>query len=306
MTEKRVYLANGWILYKKDPEDYEIKRLKEEFENKNIEINVYKPNEIDVYVDRDNKRSIIVNGKYIKELPNFVFPRTGSGTTYHCSAVLRHLEKMSITIINDSAAINLVKDKLFSQQVFAAADLPTPKTMLVKHPVNINLVLKIIGLPIVIKTLSGSFGTGVFLANDKKEFNNFIQWTETTNKNYSIILQEFIKDSHGKDLRVMVVGGRVIGCILRKSTGDDFRANINIGGTAEEYKTTREIEWVSLEASKLCNLDVAGVDLLFDGDHFKICEINSAPGFKGYEKYTNKNIAKELVDYICIKIGILK
>ena len=306
MTAKKTHIANGWILYKKDQEDYEVQRLKEEFEKVNIKINVYKPNDIDVIVDKDNKRSIIVNGEYIKELPNFVFPRTGSGTNYHTSAVLRHLEKMSITTINNNSAINLVKDKLHSQQVFAAADLPVPKTMLVRHPVDIDMVVKNIGFPIVIKTLSGSFGTGVVLVNDKKEFSNFIKWTEVTNKNHNIILQEFIKDSHGRDLRVIVIGGRVVGCILRKSTTDDFRANITIGGEAEEYKTTREIEWISLEASRLCDLDVSGVDLLFDGEHFKICEINSAPGFKGYEEYTDKNIAKELVDYICIKIGILK
>jgi len=305
MTAKKTHIANGWILYKKDQEDYEVQRLKEEFEKVNIKINVYKPNDIDVIVDKDNKRSIIVNGEYIKELPNFVFPRTGSGTNYHTSAVLRHLEKMSITTINNNSAINLVKDKLHSQQVFAAADLPVPKTMLVRHPVDIDMVVKNIGFPIVIKTLSGSFGTGVVLVNDKKEFSNFIKWTEVTNKNHNIILQEFIKDSHGRDLRVIVIGGRVVGCILRKSTTDDFRANITIGGEAEEYKTTREIEWISLEASRLCDLDVSGVDLLFDGEHFKICEINSAPGFKGYEEYTDKNIAKELVDYICIKIGIL-
>ncbi len=293
----------GWILYKKDiSESWETQRLIEEFEKQDILIRVVNPQDVDIYVDRDDRKSILVAGK-ARALPDFVIPRTGSGTTYFIKAIIRHLERLGVTLINSSTAIDTVKDKLYTQQVLGESNLPVPKTLLVRHPIKLEWVERNIGFPVIIKTLSGSFGAGVFLAEDKKHFRQLLKMAEITKKSYNIIVQEFIEDSWGKDLRVFVLNGKVIGCMMRQATDDDFRANITRGGEGIPYQITDEIEWLGGESSRLLGLDIAGVDLLFDNGGFKICEVNSSPGFEGMDKFTKTNIADEIVTYVKHKIG---
>ena len=293
----------GWILYKKDlSESWETQRLVEEFEKQDIQIRVVNPQDVDIFVDRDDRKSILVAGK-ARKLPDFVIPRTGSGTTYFIKAILRHLERLGVVLINGSTAIDTVKDKLYTQQVLGESNLPVPKTLLVRHPINLEWVEQNIGFPVIIKTLSGSFGAGVFLAEDKKQFRQLLKMAEITKKSYNIIVQEFVNDSWGKDLRVFVLNGKVIGCMMRQATDDDFRANITRGGEGIPYQITDEIEWLGGESSRLLGLDIAGVDLLFDNGGFKICEVNSSPGFEGMDKFTKTNIAEDIVTYVKHKIG---
>ena len=293
----------GWILYKKDlSESWETQRLVEEFEKQDIQIRVVNPQDVDIYVDRDDRKSILVDGK-ARALPDFVIPRTGSGTTYFIKAIIRHLERLGVILINGSHSIDTVKDKLYTQQVLGESNLPVPKTLLVRHPINLEWVEQNIGFPVIIKTLSGSFGAGVFLAEDKKQFRQLLKMAEITKKSYNIIVQEFVNDSWGKDLRVFVLNGKVIGCMMRQATDDDFRANITRGGEGIPYQITDEIEWLGGESSRLLGLDIAGVDLLFDNGGFKICEVNSSPGFEGMDKFTKTNIAEDIVTYVKHKIG---
>ena len=274
----------------------------EEFKNHNIDVKVIDPHEIDIFVNKDNKNSILVNGESLP-LPKFVFPRTGSGTTYHIKAVIRHFERMGVVVVNSSDSIDNTKDKLYSHQILAQSNLDIPKTMLLKHPIDTDFVEKHIGFPAIIKTISGSYGRGVFLAETKKQFKQLLTMAELTKKSYNIIIQEFIKDTWGKDLRVLVVNNKVVGCMMRQSKDDDFRANITRGGEGFPYEVNEQIEWLSVESSKALDLDIAGVDLLFDNGGFKICEVNSNPGFEGMENYTKKNIAEEIVQFIKMKIG---
>ena len=294
---------NGWILYKNPIEEsWETNKLVEEFEKQNIKIRVVNPNDVDIFVDRDDRKSIIVGGKP-RWLPDFVLPRTGSGTTYFIKAIIRHLERLGVILINGSDAIDNVKDKLYTQQVLGQSNLPVPKTLLVKHPIDIDFVEKNIGYPAIIKTLSGSFGAGVFLAENKKQLSQLVKMAEITNEGYDIILQEFVKDSYGKDLRVLVINGKVAGCMMRQSVDDDFRANITRGGEGIPFQISEDIEWIAGESSRLLDLDIAGVDLLFDNGGYKICEVNSSPGFEGMDKYCNTNIAEQIVTYVKYKIG---
>ena len=297
---------NGWILYKnKIEESYETQKLVEEFEKQEIKIRVVNPQDVDIFVDRDDRKSILVAGKS-RPLPDFVIPRTGSGTTYFIKAIIRHLERLGVILINGSDSIDNVKDKLYTQQVLGESNLPVPKTLLVKHPINVDWVEKNIGFPVIIKTLSGSFGAGVFLAENKKQLEQLVKMAEITKKSYNIIVQEFVKDSWGKDLRVFVLNGKVIGCMMRQATDEDFRANISRGGEGIPYQITEEIEWLGGESARLLGLDIAGVDLLFDNGGYKICEVNSSPGFEGMDKYTHTNIAEEIVNYIKHKVGYNK
>ena len=128
---------NGWILYKNPIEEsWETNRLVKEFTKQDIEIRVVNPNDVDIFVDRDDRKSIIVDG-VPRKLPDFVLPRTGSGTTYFIKAIIRHLERLGVVLINGSESIDAVKDKLYSQQILGQSNLPVPKTMLVKHPINV-------------------------------------------------------------------------------------------------------------------------------------------------------------------------
>ena len=297
-------MHKGWLLVKPNFQDsYETNRLVEEFKNQKIDIKLIDPNEIDIFVNKENKQSILVNGESLP-LPKFVFPRTGSGTTYYIKAVIRHFERMGVPVINGSDAIDNVKDKLYSHQILAQSNLDIPKTMLLKHPIDVDFVEKHIGFPAIVKTISGSYGKGVFLAENKKQLKQLVTMAELTKKSYDIIIQEFIKDTWGKDLRVLVVNNKVVGCMMRQATDEDFRANITRGGEGFPYEVNEQIEWLSSESSKALNLDIAGVDLLFFGDGYKICEVNSNPGFEGMENYTKKNIAEEIVSFIKFKIGV--
>ena len=297
---------NGWILYKNPIEEsWETNKLVEEFNKQGIEVRVVNPNDVDIFVDRDDRKSIIVGGKP-RWLPDFVIPRTGSGTTYFVKAIIRHLERLGVTLINGSNAIDTVKDKLYTQQVLGESNLPVPKTLLVRHPIKLEWVEKNLTFPVIIKTLSGSFGAGVFLAEDKKQFKQLLKMAEITKKSYNIIVQEFIKDSWGKDLRVFVLNGKVVGCMMRQAVDDDFRANITRGGEGIPYQIDDNIEWLGGESSRLLGLDIAGVDLLFDNGGYKICEVNSSPGFEGMDKFTHTNIAEEIVNFVKHKIGYNK
>jgi len=263
---------------------------------------VVHPDEVDIFVDRDDRKSIRVAGKS-RPLPDFVIPRTGSGTTYFIKAIIRHLERLGVILINGSDAIDNVKDKLYTQQVLGESNLPVPKTLLVKHPINVEFVESNIGYPSIIKTLSGSFGAGVFLCENRNQLQQLLKMAEITKPSYNIIIQEFIKESHGKDLRVLVVNGKVVGCMMRQSTDDDFRANITRGGEGIPYQIDEDIQWLGGESARLLNLDIAGVDLLFDDDGYRICEVNSSPGFEGMDKYTKTNIVEKIVTYVKHKIG---
>ena len=294
---------NGWILYKNPIEEsWETQKLVEEFKKQDIIVRIVHPDVVDIFVDRDDRKSILVDGK-ARALPDFVIPRTGSGTTYYIKAIIRHLERLGVVLINGSDAIDNVKDKLYTQQVLGESNLPVPKTLLVRHPINLDWVEKNLNFPVIIKTLSGSFGAGVFLAETKKQFEQLLKMAEITKPSYNIIVQEFVKDSWGKDIRVFVLNGKVIGCMMRQATDGDFRANITRGGKGIPYQIDADIEWLGGESARLLSLDIAGVDLLFDDSGYRICEVNSSPGFEGMDKFTKTNIAEDIVTYVKHKIG---
>jgi len=299
---------NGWILYKRNTEDitpemYEINKFLEVAKDCNISIKILKPEQFDLIVTRDDRKSILINGEAVP-LPDFILPRMGAGTTYFALAIIRHFEKLGVFVINSSQSIDNVKDKLFTQQILAESNLPVPKTMLVKYPVNVNLVEKHIGFPVVVKTLYGSQGNGVFLCETRQNFEDLMELINQTKPNVNIIIQEFILSSKGRDLRVFVIGGRVIACMERIAKEGDFKANYSRGGMVKKHEINPEIEWLATESARILNLDIAGIDLLFDGEHYKICEANSSPGFEGIESCCNINIPMEIYNYIKIRLNL--
>jgi gamma-F420-2:alpha-L-glutamate ligase len=299
----------GWILHKHSdflikPEIYEIQRLVEEGKEAGMDMRVLKPEQIEIIVNRDDRKSIFVDD-VSTSLPDFIIPRMGAGTTYFALALIRHLEKLGVYSFNSANSIDTVKDKLYQLQVLAESGLPIPKTMLAKFPLDLNIVGKHIGFPVVVKTLSGSQGSGVFLCETQNSLDELMRMVESSNPNVNLIFQEFIKTSHGKDLRVVTVGGRIVGAMVRTASDGNFKANYSRGGTIQKFESTPEVEWLALEIARILDLDIAGIDLLFDGIGFKICEVNSAPGFEGLQQACEKNIAKEIIQFVKFRIEMI-
>lgn len=293
----------GWLLSSSENPSYESQKIIDEFKKVGIECFYVNPSNIDIYVTREDRKSILVEKEYTT-IPNFVIPRMGSNITLYQTAVLRHLERLGSLLVNGSEAISNAKDKLYTMQILAQANIPTPRTMLAKDPVNIEYIEKRIGFPVVVKTLSGMHGKGVYLAENPSNFEQLIDMVMEVNDKANLIIQEFISHAAGTDIRVFLIGGKIVGAMKRKSSDGDFRANITRGGSPQPIDLDSDAEFLAIQSSNIMNLDIAGVDLLIDKEGFRICEINSAPGFQGLEKATGLNIAAEIVHFVEQKINL--
>jgi RimK family alpha-L-glutamate ligase len=285
-----------WYLTKNNKNDYELNRIFEEAKIQGVEIKQVEVDNFDLIVTRNDRRSIRLDNETL-ELPSVVIPRTGSGTSYYAMSVLRHLERMHVPVLNTSDSIDAAQDKMYSTQILAQHNIPVPKTMLVRFPVDVSLVEKQIGFPCVIKILSGSYGNGVHLVQDAHSLEELMEFVSNLNSPLNILIQEYIGQQPGTDVRVLVIGDKIIGAMKRSSTDGGFRANISRGGIGSVYEMNEELKSLSLNCAKVLNLEIAGVDLLIDKDGYKVCEVNSAPGFEGFEKFCNTNVAKEFIDY---------
>jgi len=268
-----------------------------------LDVQVVCPSEVDIIVTRSDRRSIRLNNEPV-QLPKLVFARTGSGSGYQALSVLRHMEQLGVPVINSAQAIEIAKDKLHSTQLLASAGIPTPRTMLARFPVKVDVIKRQIGFPCVIKVLSGSYGKGIHLCSDEKALEELMEFVSSLNSPLNIIIQEYIDTAPGQDLRVLCVGGRVIGAMKRSSTDGDFRANITRGGVGDAYKVTPEIEQIALDTMRCLGLQIGGIDLLFDKQSFKVCEANSAPGWVGFQQATGIHVADHLVEYVKEFIGV--
>lgn len=289
----------AWILYRKKRSeithrDNGIRRFLQAAKTLEIDLDVYSPEQFDLLVT-SHQHTILIDG-HPTPLPDIVFPRMGSNTSYHALAVIRQLESLGVYACNSSEGVDIAKDKLHLHQLLNKYKLPTPKTMLLKLPVDLPLIKREIGFPLVIKKVTGMEGHGVYLCESAEKFQDLVEFIDNNNYQKPLMLQECIADSLGKDLRVFVVGDRVVGCMKRYSELG-FKANFSRGGKVEPYHLTPEIEWLALETAKLAKLEVAGIDLLFDKNNYKICEANSSPGFKGMELIVGKTIAEQILEY---------
>lgn len=291
-----------WILHKRD-DDFETVRLLEAFSAAGMEAKVVNPSRFDIVVQQCHRGKIRYDGELVK-LPDLVLTRTGSGTDYFAAAVIRQLEKLGVITINGSEAIDLVKDKMHTHQQLAKHNIPTPKTMLLHFPVKSQVIKDEIGFPCVVKVITGSYGKGVHLCETRKQFEATMELVDNLGSRKTMIVQEFVSATNGKDLRVLVIGGKVIGAMRRSAPEGDFRANITGGGTGEPFPLTDEIEHMARETARVMGLDIAGVDLLFDTNGYKVCECNSAPGFEGFERYVGVDVAQAMVSYARLRLNL--
>ena len=277
-------------------EMYERERFIEEADKYGIDFNLVFADEIDLIVSRDDRKSIRFRNDIVS-LPDCVLARTGSGTGYFNLSVLRQFERLNVPTLPNSNAIEQSKDKMYANQILAQAGLPIPKTMLTRFPCKAELVEKVVGFPCVLKVVTGSHGEGVYLCENAKQFEDLSELVSLIDFKASMIIQEYIAHSEGRDLRVIVIGGRVVGAMQRTATDGSFKANISRGGEGTPYEVDDEMEMLSVQVAKVLDLDIAGVDLLFHPDGYKICEANSSPGFKGFEKALGINIPEKVFTY---------
>lgn len=285
------------ILTKEKKADYETVKLLKSFSDKNIPVRVCYFKKFDIIVNH----GIFYDGKEI-ENPQVVLVRLGAGITRSELSVVRYFELLGIPCVNPSESINIVQDKFQSSELLASADIAVPHTMIIKSSTKNDIVKNTIGFPCVVKVVVGSFGEGVYLCHTEKEYINLIEFVDAIHNEKTLIVQEYLGDKPGEDLRVFVVGDKVIGAMKRTAPAGDFRANITHGGTGEPYEVTPEIKEIALKTAKVLNLAIAGIDLLFDNRGFRVCEANSNPGFSGFDKYCNTDIANEIVSFIESKI----
>jgi len=277
-------------------EVYERERFIEEADKYGIDFNLVFADEIDLLVSRDDRKSIRYRNDIVS-LPDCLLARTGSGTGYFNLSVLRQFERLNVLTLPNSQAIEQSKDKMYANQILAQAGLPIPKTMLTRFPCKSELVEKVVGFPCVLKVVTGSHGKGVYLCHTPKEFEDLSELVSSLDSKMSMIIQEYIEHSKGRDLRVIVIGGRVVGAMQRTATDDSFKANISRGGAGKPYDVDDEMEMLAIQVAKVLDLDIAGVDLLFHPDGYRICEANSSPGFKGFEASLGINIPQKVFDY---------
>ena len=275
---------------------YERERFVEEAEKEGIDFSVVFADEIDLIVSRDDRKSIHYKDDVVS-LPDVLLARTGSGTGHFNLSVLRQFERLNVPTLPNSDSIEASKDKMYANQILAQAGLPIPKTMLTRFPCKSDLVAKQVGFPCVIKVVTGSHGAGVYLCETPKQFEDLSELISSLDFKNSMIVQEYVQFSEGRDLRVIVIGGRVVGAMLRKSTDGSFKANISRGGEGVAFDVDEEMEILAIETAKTLNLDIAGIDLLFHPDGYKICEENSSPGFRGFESALDINIPQRVFTY---------
>lgn len=289
-----------WILVGEERAgSYEINRLRETAEHMAIDVSVLDPRELDLIVNRAGENGVLRNGRPA-QLPHCVIPRMGAGTTYFGLAAIRHFERLGLLVLNGSRSIQLARDKLATLQLLALSGIPIPKTMLSRLPFNAQTVEGEFSYPVILKPVVGSYGRGVFLCVNRSELEARLKQIESSERAKThLILQEFIATSRGRDVRVLVVGGRAIGAMLRTAREGDFRANFSAGGHVAAFNLTHEVEQLAIVSAGTLGLDIAGVDILFGGQGCKVCEVNSAPGFRGFEAATGIDVCDEV--YRCMR-----
>ena len=231
-----------------------------------------------------------------------IVPRIGASVTYFGAAVVRQFEQMDVYTPNTANGITSSRDKLRAIQILSRHDIGMPATAFVRHRADVRPAIERVGgAPVVIKLLEGTQGIGVILAPDKKVAEAIIETLQSTKQN--VLIQQFIAESRGRDIRALVVGDRVVGAMRRSAQGDEFRSNVHRGGSVEPVELSPEYEQTAVRAAQIMGLRVAGVDMLEGNDGPLVMEVNSSPGLEGIERATELDIAGAIIDYIANQVA---
>ncbi len=239
-----------------------------------------------------------------RPLPDYdaIIPRIGASITFFGIAVVRQFEQMDVYTPNTAAGIANSRDKLRSIQILSRHDVGIPATTFVRDRADVPPAIERVGgAPVVIKLLEGTQGIGVILAPDDKVAQAVIETLQSTRQN--VLIQRFIAESKGRDVRALVVGDRVVAAMRRSAIGDEFRSNVHRGGTTEVVELDDEYQRVAVQAAQIMGLRIAGVDLLESDEGPLVMEVNSSPGLEGIETATGLDIAGAIVDYVANQVA---
>ncbi|WP_410877652.1 30S ribosomal protein S6--L-glutamate ligase [Myroides sp. DW712] len=279
-----------------NPELYSNKRIIEAGELRGHEMHFLNLKYCYMKLDANQPEIHYRGGRVLNDF-DAVIPRIRPSMTYYGCALTRHFESLKVYSLNSAAAIAQSRDKLFSLQLLLNHGIDIPTTGFANSPLDTNDLIKMVGgSPLIVKLLEGTQGKGVVLAETKKAAESVINAFKSLNAN--ILVQEFIKEANGKDIRCFVVDGKVVAAIQREAVPGEFRANIHLGGTASIIKVTPEEKRIAIRAAKAMNLKVAGVDIIRSAKGPLLLEVNSSPGLEGIEGATNKDIAMEMIKAI--------
>lgn len=276
--------------------NYSTKRLVEEAEKRGHEVKVVKYK--NCYISLDEKHpNIFYHGKKLEGF-DAILPRISNGMTKYGTTIVRQFEMQGVWSAASSIAITRTRDKLRSAQILTKNGIDMPKTLVSRNTTDIDDLLDQLDLPVIIKLAVGTHGNGVVLADTKKAAKSALQAFYLYNEDgTNILLQEYIKESAGTDIRAFVVGSRVVASMQRQSLTDDFRSNLHKGGEGKSIKLTDEEKKVAINAAKAMGLHIAGVDIMRSNRGPLVLEVNASPGF-GIEKVTGRNVAEKIIEYI--------
>lgn len=274
---------------------YSTRRMAEEIEAKGHEVRVIDP--LRCYMTIASQRPTIhYKGEELTGV-DAIIPRIGASITFYGTAVVRQFEMMNVYSVNESVAISRSRDKLRSLQLLARKGIGLPVTGFAHSTKYTKDLIDLAGgAPLVIKLLEGTQGIGVVLAETKKASESVIEAFRGLKQN--ILVQEFIKEAGGADIRCFVIGDKVVAAMKRQGAEGEFRSNLHRGGNASIVKLTPEERLTAVRAAKIMGLNVAGVDLLRSNHGPVIMEVNSSPGLEGIEASTGKNVAGMIIDFI--------
>jgi ribosomal protein S6--L-glutamate ligase len=279
-----------------NPELYSNKRIMEAGEMRGHEMHFLNIKECYMRLDAETPE-IHYRGGIILNQFDAIIPRIRPSITFYGCALTRQFEALKVYCLNSAAAITQSRDKLYSLQLLLHSGVGIPTTGFANSPLDTNDLIKMVGgPPLIVKLLEGTQGKGVVLAETKKAAESVINAFKSLNAN--ILVQEFIKEANGKDLRLFVIDGKVVATIQREAMPGEFRANIHLGGTASIIKPTAEEKRIAIKAAKAMDLRVAGVDIIRSSKGPLLLEVNSSPGLEGIEGATNKDIAGEMIKAI--------
>ncbi|MDA9551950.1 30S ribosomal protein S6--L-glutamate ligase [Flavobacteriaceae bacterium] len=274
---------------------YSTKRLREEAENRGHDIEIIDPLKCDIIIEKE-KPTIYYNDRYL-DYVDAIIPRIGASVTFFGCAVVRQFEMMNVFTIATSDAIIRSRDKLRSFQRLSKAGIGMPKTVFTNYSRDVEKVISHVGgTPVIIKLLEGTQGLGVVLAETKNAAESVLE--AFNGLQARALVQEYIEEANGADIRALVVDGHVVGAMKRQGKEGEFRSNLHRGGSAEIVKLNEAEIKVAMKASRALNLPVCGVDMLQSSRGPLLLEVNSTPGLEGIEAATHKNIARAIITFI--------
>lgn len=279
----------------REPKNYSSQRLKDAAEARGHVVEMVNTARCTLAIDASDPK-VYYDGK---PLPAYdaIIPRIGASMTAYGMAVLRQFSMMGAYCLNVAEAIGASRDKLYAHQILARAGINMPVTAFAHSPKDTgNLIAHVGSAPLVVKLLQSTQGKGVVLAETRKAAESVIDAFRGLEANF--IVQEFVKEAEGADIRCFVVGGRVVATMMRQAEEGEFRSNLHRGGVGKKVRITKDERSAAVRASKALGLSVAGVDLLRSGSGPKILEVNSSPGLEGVERISGKDVAGLIVEYI--------